>query len=304
METTFGECTDNKKKETVISDCSEVRTEGTSRPSVGMLSHLLRTETKDFESPAIRAHAALGSPPLRWPRCQAVPLGHEQRRTGPCVFERHVCRVSLASWPSRSNWQLRLIFGNVALDHAMGWLKDSEPRCFACYAELRPGPKASAPAGHCCHHLRACGVPAGIPNRLARKSSREPAARAKRMFSGPCSRPRDAIAKRSRLYVAFSVTDPHTDFQRPAANSARGGRLRIRTQFDFNIIIIMRSCMSLGVPSSLAAGTPESNMPLACICCTSCLSLLCHRIRSGTTGTGPASLGSAVMALLSIAGLW
>jgi hypothetical protein len=32
METTFGECTDNEKKETVISDCSEIRTEGTSRP--------------------------------------------------------------------------------------------------------------------------------------------------------------------------------------------------------------------------------------------------------------------------------
>ena len=31
METTFGECTDNEKKETVISDCSEMRTEGTSR---------------------------------------------------------------------------------------------------------------------------------------------------------------------------------------------------------------------------------------------------------------------------------
>ena len=48
METTFGECTDNEKKETVISDCSEIRTEGTSRPSVGMLSRLLRTETKDL----------------------------------------------------------------------------------------------------------------------------------------------------------------------------------------------------------------------------------------------------------------
>ena len=46
METTFGECTDNEKKETVISDCSEMRTEGTSRPSVGMLSRLLRTETE------------------------------------------------------------------------------------------------------------------------------------------------------------------------------------------------------------------------------------------------------------------
>ena len=48
METTFGECTDNEKKETVISDCSEMRTKGTSRPSVGMLSRLLRTETKDL----------------------------------------------------------------------------------------------------------------------------------------------------------------------------------------------------------------------------------------------------------------
>ena len=37
METTFGECTDNEKKETVISDCSEMRTEGTSRPSVGLV---------------------------------------------------------------------------------------------------------------------------------------------------------------------------------------------------------------------------------------------------------------------------
>ena len=37
METTFGECTDNEKKETVISDCSEIRTEGTSRPSVGLV---------------------------------------------------------------------------------------------------------------------------------------------------------------------------------------------------------------------------------------------------------------------------
>ena len=37
METTFGECTDNEKKETVISDCSEMRTEGTSRPSVGLI---------------------------------------------------------------------------------------------------------------------------------------------------------------------------------------------------------------------------------------------------------------------------
>ena len=48
METTFGECTDNEKKETVISDCSEMRTEGTSRPSVGMLSRLLRTETTNL----------------------------------------------------------------------------------------------------------------------------------------------------------------------------------------------------------------------------------------------------------------
>ena len=119
----------------------------------------------------------------------------------------------------------------------MAWLKNSEPRCFACYAELRPGPKASAPTGHCCHHLRACGFPAGIADCLARKSSRERAARAKRMFSGPCSRPRDAIAKRSRFTVPFLVTDPHTKFQRLATNSARGGRPRIPTQFDFNIII-------------------------------------------------------------------
>ena len=37
METTFGECIDNEKKETVVSDCSEMRTEGTSRPSVGLV---------------------------------------------------------------------------------------------------------------------------------------------------------------------------------------------------------------------------------------------------------------------------
>ena len=48
METTFGECTDNEKKETVIRDCSEMRTERTSRPSVGMLSRLLPTETNDL----------------------------------------------------------------------------------------------------------------------------------------------------------------------------------------------------------------------------------------------------------------
>ena len=101
METTFGKCTDNEKKETMISDCSEMRTEGTSRSSVRMLSRLPAADVdgdKHFESSAILAHAALGSPPLTWPRCQAAPL-HEQRRTGPCVFEpeRHVCRVSLAS---------------------------------------------------------------------------------------------------------------------------------------------------------------------------------------------------------------
>ena len=154
----------------------------------------------------------------------------EQRRTG-------TLRVRTASLPSRSNWQLRFDFWKRCLGSMALGLKNSEPRCFACYAELRPGPKASAPTGHCCHHLRACGFPAGIADCLARKSSRERAARAKRMFSGPCSRPRDAIAKRSRLYVPFLVTDPHTKFQRLATNSARGGRPRIPTQFDFNIII-------------------------------------------------------------------
>ena len=117
-------------------------------------------------------------------------------------------------------------------------LKNSEPRCFACYAKLRLGPKASAPTGHCCHHHRACGFPAGIADYLARKSSRELAARAKRMFSGPCSRPSDAIAKRSRLYVTSLMKDPHTKFQRLATNNARGGRPRFPTQFDFNIIIV------------------------------------------------------------------
>ena len=102
-------------------------------------------------------------------------------------------------------WCCGLIFGNVALDQWPG-LKNSEPRCFACYAELRLGPKASAPTGHCCHHLRACGFPAGIADWLARKSSRELAARAKHMFSGlfsvfsgPCLRPRDEIAKHSQI---------------------------------------------------------------------------------------------------------
>jgi hypothetical protein len=172
---------------------------------------------------------------LTWPRCQAAPLGHEQNRDvlGPCVFERHRCHREAVGSCAQS-----LIFGNVALEMALG-LKNSEPRCFACYAELRPGPKASAPTGHCCHHLRACGFPAGIADCLARKSSRERAARAKRMFSGPCSRPRDAIAKRSRLYVPFFANNPHTKFQRLATNSARGGRPRIPTQFDFNIIIIV-----------------------------------------------------------------
>ena len=38
METMFGECTDNEKKETVISDCSEMRTERMSRPSIGLVA--------------------------------------------------------------------------------------------------------------------------------------------------------------------------------------------------------------------------------------------------------------------------
>ena len=37
LETPFGECTDNEKKETMISDCSEMRTKGTSRPSIGLV---------------------------------------------------------------------------------------------------------------------------------------------------------------------------------------------------------------------------------------------------------------------------
>ena len=59
------------------------------------------------------------------------------------------------------------------LSNGLG-LRNSEPRCFACYAELRSGPNASAPTGHCssCHHLRACDFPAGIADHLARKSSR------------------------------------------------------------------------------------------------------------------------------------
>ena len=48
METTFGKCTDKEKKETVIRDYNEMRTEGTSRSSVDMLSRLLRTETKNL----------------------------------------------------------------------------------------------------------------------------------------------------------------------------------------------------------------------------------------------------------------
>ena len=50
-----------------------------------------------------------------------------------------------------------------------------------------------------------------------------------RNASGPCSRPRDASAKRSRLNVPFLATDPHTKFQRLATNNARGGRPRFRT---------------------------------------------------------------------------
>ena len=128
VETTFGECTDNEKKETVISDCSEIRTEGTSRPSVGMLSRLLRTETKDFESSAIRAHAALGSPPLTH--------GHGARPSRWATIRTETywdpaCSNCIVAIAKR---QLRLIFGNVALDHAMAWLKNTEPRRFACYA--------------------------------------------------------------------------------------------------------------------------------------------------------------------------
>ena len=51
----FGGCTDNKEKETVISDCSEMRTEGTSRSSVGMLSRLLRMERVPCHSCACSA---------------------------------------------------------------------------------------------------------------------------------------------------------------------------------------------------------------------------------------------------------
>ena len=37
--------------------------------------------------------------------------------------------------------------------------------------------------------------------------------------------------------MALLATDPHTKFQRLATNSARGDRPRIRTHFDFNIIM-------------------------------------------------------------------
>ena len=49
---------------------------------------------------------------------------------------------------------------------------------------------------------------------------------------------RQALKFGVRLYVPFFATDPHTKFQRLATNSAQGGRPRIPTQFDFNIIII------------------------------------------------------------------
>ena len=124
MKTTFKECTDNKTKETVISGCSEMRTEGTSRPSVGMricmLSRLLRTETKDFESPAIRAHAALGSPPLTWPRCQAVPLGHEQRRTGTLRVRTACVSRVFGIVAIAKQWQLRFDFWKRCLG-SMAW---------------------------------------------------------------------------------------------------------------------------------------------------------------------------------------
>ena len=80
METTLGECTDNEKKETVISDCSEVRTEGTSRPAVGMLSRLLRTERVPCNPCACSAR----KPALDTAMVPGRPAGprKEQRRTG------------------------------------------------------------------------------------------------------------------------------------------------------------------------------------------------------------------------------
>ena len=58
-------------------------------------------------------------------------------------------------------------------------------------------------------------------------------------------RPRDAIAKRSQITVTLLVMDPHTNFQRLATNSARIGRPRIRTQFDFNVIHVMLHSLKL-----------------------------------------------------------
>jgi hypothetical protein len=96
--------------------------------------------------------------------------------------------------------------------------------------------RTKARAESICSYWALLSPSSGIADYLAQKSFRELAARAKRMFSGLCSRPSDAIAKRPRLYVAFLVKDPHTKFQRLATNSARGGRPRIPTQFDFNTI--------------------------------------------------------------------
>ena len=75
METTFGECTDNEKKETLISDCSEMRTEATSRPSVGLVG-TARQSSPGFYS---------------W--------GHELAMAEwRCCTKKHVFGVILATW--------------------------------------------------------------------------------------------------------------------------------------------------------------------------------------------------------------
>ena len=82
METTFGECTDNEKKETVISHggCSGMRTEGTSPPSVGMLSCLLRSE----RAPCNPCACSARKPAFDIATVPGRPAGprKEQRRTG------------------------------------------------------------------------------------------------------------------------------------------------------------------------------------------------------------------------------
>ena len=167
-----------------------------------------------FPSCVCFACAALGNPSSTLPRCKATPL-HEQRRNETLrvrtAFESRVFGfVAIAK--SIDIRCCGAAFGNVALGPMALGLNDSAWRArvpMQCRTKLRPGPKASAPTRHCCHHLRAYGFPAGIVDCLERKW---PRARNACVLLRPCPRPRDSIAKRSRIYVISLVTDPHTKF--------------------------------------------------------------------------------------------